>query len=71
MYFFPAKRASDAFPEQSEKIPGSDNFFSKKCVTLSLYQKPGESIPGFIFLLIYKIIMHKACYVFPPPPEMC
>ena len=27
MYFFPAKRASDAFPERSENIPGSDNFF--------------------------------------------
>ena len=54
MYLFPAKRASDPFPERSEKSPGSDNFFSKKCVTLSLYQKSGESIPGFIFLLIYK-----------------
>ena len=60
MDFPPAKRASDAFPERSEKIPGLDNFFGKKMRDFKFVPKSGESIPGFIFLLIYKIITHRS-----------
>ena len=60
MDFSPAKRASDAFPERSEKIPGSDNFFSKKMCDFKFVPKSGESILGFIFLLINKIITHRS-----------
>ena len=52
-----------AFPERSEKIPGSENFFSGKIVTLNwlhgwsqVIRSFGECVIYFLFYLIEGII---------------
>ena len=60
-----------AFPERSEKIPGSENFFSGKIVTLNWLHGWSQVIRSFGECVIYtleRIIRIIRILAAPPPP---